>query len=99
MISKLCYTHDALEILNLDLEENPALKKAYLEEKKNYHIACKIREYRKFAKLTQKKLAQLIGTHPSVISRLENAEYQRDLLPILTKISEALEVPVDKFLM
>jgi|ERR1700722_8581349 len=91
-------TKNALEIIKKRLDKSPALKKAYLEEKRNHHIACKIREYRKQAKLTQKQLAQLINTKQSVISRLEHAEYKGHSLTILKKISDALNVPIESFL-
>lgn len=85
---------DALKIIKKRLEKNSVLKKAYLEEKENYAIACKIREYRIMAGLTQKQLAQLIGSKQSVISRLESAEYTGHSLALLKKISGALHVPL-----
>ena len=89
---------NALKIIKRRLEENPELKKAYLEEKKNYQVGCKIREYRKLAGMTQEQLAQLIGTKQSVISRLENAEYTGHSLSILQKISSALNQPLENFI-
>lgn len=91
-------TKNALEIIRKRLAEKPELKKAYLEEKRNYHVACKIREYRKRAKLTQKQLAQRISTKQSVISRLEHAEYGGHSLTILRKIAKVFDVPVENFL-
>lgn len=88
-------TKNALEIIKRRLEKKPTLKAAYFEEKRNYHIACQIREYRNAAGLTQKALAQRIGTKQSVISRLESAEYTGHSLAILQKISEALHVTID----
>lgn len=91
-------TRNALELIKKRLKEKPDLQAAYYEEKKNYYIACKIREYRKRAKLTQKKLAQLIGTKQSVVSRLENAEYTGHSLSVLKKISAVLNEPLENFL-
>lgn len=88
-------TKNALEIIEKQLEKDPALKRAYLEEEKNYHIGCKIREYRKAAGLTQKKLAQLIKTKQSVISRIENAEYQGHSLTLLKKIASVLGIDLE----
>ena len=88
----------AREIIKKRIEKNPKLHRAYLEEKKNHHIACKIREYRKRASLTQKQLASLIGTKQWVISRLENAEYRGHSLAILGKISTVLIEPIENFL-
>lgn len=88
---------NALEILKQRAEKNPKLLAAYIEEKRIYDVACKIRECRKRHKLTQKKLATLIGTKQSVISRLENAEYKGHSLNILKKISEITNEPLDFF--
>lgn len=88
-------TKNALEIIEKQLEKDSTLKKAYLEEEKNYQIGCKIREYRKAAGLTQKRLAQLIGTKQSVISRIENAEYQGHSLTLLKKIATILDINLE----
>jgi len=88
---------NALEILSQRAKKNPKLQAAYIEEKKRYHTGCKIRECRKRAKLTQKQLAELIGTKQSVISRLENAEYEGHSLNILKKIAEVTQEPLDLF--
>jgi DNA-binding XRE family transcriptional regulator len=91
-------TKNAIEIIKKRLKLNPELQKAYVEEKRNYFIACKIREFRKRARLTQKQLAQKIGTKQSVISRLENADYAGHSLSILKKISMVLQEPLESFL-
>lgn len=92
-------TKNAIDIIKKRIEKNPVLKEAYFEEEKNYHIACKIREHRKAAGITQKKLAQLIGTKQSVISRMENAEYKGHSLSILRKIATALNRELEDFLL
>lgn len=91
-------TKIALEIIKRRLEKSPLLKTAYLEEKSNLLIANKIRENRKAAGLTQKGLADLIGTKQSVISRLENVEYEGHSLTILKKIAAALNVNIEKLI-
>ena len=45
---------------------------------------------RKNLKLSQAELAKMIGTQQSVISRLEDADYQGHTLTILQKIAQAL---------
>lgn len=87
---------DALEIIQKRIDKSPSLKKAYLEEERNYHIACKIRENRKAAGLTQKELARLVGTKQSVISRLENAEYAGHTVAMLKKIATALNIRLEE---
>lgn len=84
-----------LTIIKKRINKNPILKEAYLKEKSNYHIACKIREYRKAAGLTQKRLAEFIGTKQSVISRIENAEYKGHSLSVLAKIAAVLNIKIE----
>lgn len=77
---------------------------AYIEqEKTRLEIAQKIYDLRTKAHLTQSELAHRIGTMQSVISRLENADYDGYTLKILDKIAEAANchlkvefVPQDK---
>jgi DNA-binding XRE family transcriptional regulator len=47
------------------------------------------------AGLTQKQLAKLAGTTPSVISRLEDADYDGHSLAMLRRIAAALDKPVE----
>lgn len=56
------------------------------------------------AGLTQKDLAKLIGTTPSVVCRLESADYEGHSLAMLRRIAAALKkrveirfVPLRKF--
>jgi transcriptional regulator with XRE-family HTH domain len=47
------------------------------------------------ARLTQKKLAALVGTTASVISRLEDADYDGHSLAMLRRIASALDKRVE----
>ena len=58
-------------------------------------VAQKIYDLRKKARLTQKQLAEKIGTQQSVISDLEDAEYQGHSLAMLNRIAEALNKRVE----
>ncbi len=89
---------NALEIFRQRVKKNPKLQAAYNEEKEKYQIACKIRECRNRKKLTQKALAELIGTTQSVISRLENAEYTGHSLGVLKKIADVTNEPLSTFI-
>lgn len=60
-------------------------------ERANAEIAQIIHDRRTAAGLTQKQLAELIGTRQSVISRLEDAEYGGHSLSMLQRVAEALE--------
>ncbi len=84
-------TSNALEILKRRTKRSPALQRLYEEEKVNYQVAMLIRKVREDLGLTQGELAKRIGTTQSVISRLEDADYEGHSLSILQRIASALK--------
>ncbi len=60
------------------------------EETVHAQVARMIYDARTAAGLTQKQLAELIGTQQSTIARLEDADYQGHSLSMLRRIAEAL---------
>ncbi|GAB1539034.1 hypothetical protein NUACC21_16990 [Scytonema sp. NUACC21] len=56
----------------------------------NAEVAQLIYEARTLAGLTQKQLAELVGTKQPVIARLEDADYEGHSLSMLQKIARAL---------
>ncbi len=69
-----------------------ATRKASVErERANVEVAQMIYDRRTAAGLTQKQLADLVGTQQSVISRLEDADYDGHSLGMLQRVAEALE--------
>jgi ribosome-binding protein aMBF1 (putative translation factor) len=85
------YTTDGLQIIyKMFYEGHPERIASLKEEEANIDVAIKIYNLRHKAGLTQKQLADLIGTSPSVISRLEDADYQGHSLAMLRRIAEAL---------
>jgi ribosome-binding protein aMBF1 (putative translation factor) len=84
-------TTDAVEILRRRTMKDPKLREIYEEEKINYQTARAIHEAREAAGLTQAQLAKKIGTTQSVISRLEDADYEGHTLKMLERIAEALK--------
>jgi ribosome-binding protein aMBF1 (putative translation factor) len=84
-------TTDAVEILKRRTTKDPELKELYEEEKINLQAALAIRRARETAGLTQGQLAEKIGTTQSVISRLEDAEYEGHTLKMLERIAEVLD--------
>ncbi|MCK4729383.1 MAG: helix-turn-helix transcriptional regulator [Desulfobacterales bacterium] len=84
-------TEDALEILKRRRVRDLELQNLYEEEKVNFQAALAIREAREAAGVTQEDLANLIGTTQSVISRLENANYEGHTLKILERIANELK--------
>ena len=82
---------NAAEILRKRFIQGDAEReKSVAAEHLSAEIARKIYELRKDAGLSQKDLADLIGTTQSVISRLEDSDYDGHSLPMLERIAKAL---------
>lgn len=82
---------DAVGILHKRYIERDPERKASLEvERVNAEVARLIYELRKDAGLSQKELAESVGTTQSVISRLEDADYDGHSLSMLNRITKAL---------
>lgn len=89
-------TTDAVEILHRRYYEGKPDRLASLEEERaNAEIARKIYGIRTKAGLTQRKLAKLVSTSASVISRLEDADYEGNSLAMLRRIADALNKRVE----
>jgi DNA-binding XRE family transcriptional regulator/putative component of toxin-antitoxin plasmid stabilization module len=87
---------DAVEIIHRRFYRNKPERIAALEEARaNDHIARKIYRLRQKAGLTQKQLAKRVGTTSSVISRLENADYDGHSMAMLRRIAAALDKRVE----
>ena len=85
------YTTYAVAILQrLYIDGKPEMEEMAQIERDNAEIASKIYQLRKSAKLTQQALAKKIRTSPSVISRLEAADYDGHSLSMLRRIAAAL---------
>lgn len=62
-------------------------------------IGAKVAYYRTLRGITQEKLAEKMGLHKSVISRIERGKYHNDLsLATLLKIAEKLQIDPSLFL-
>ena len=84
-------TTNAVEILHRRYIGDDSRRKASLQaERVNAEVAQMIYELRKEAGLTQKELAELVGTTQSVISRLEDADYDGHSLSMLNRIARKL---------
>ena len=84
-------TTDALEILDrLFYDGRPGRQKALEEARRESDVAGKVYAMRMDAGLTQKDVAQRVGTSPSVISRLEDADYGKHSLRMLYRVALAL---------
>jgi transcriptional regulator with XRE-family HTH domain len=84
-------THDAVRILHgRYVKDDPERNAALQEERVNAEVARLIHEMRTAAGLSQQQLAELIETTQSVISRLEDADYEGRSLSMLERIATAL---------
>src|SRR2546426_12779699 len=88
-------TSDALVIMDKLTGDSPEMADLLEQERANLDIARKIYELRTKAKLSQAELARKVGTTQSVISRLEDADYDGHSLAILRRIASALEKRVE----
>jgi len=83
-------TTDAVKILDRMIDEDSDLRQLANEAVVNAEVAQLIHDVRSKAKLTQKQLAELVGTTQSVIARLEDADYEGHSLSMLQRIAAAV---------
>jgi ribosome-binding protein aMBF1 (putative translation factor) len=81
---------NAVEIAVQMLGDAPDLRAQIEEDKLNLRVAQMIYDARQKAGLTQKQLAELIGTKQQVVARLEDADYEGHSLSMLQRIASAL---------
>lgn len=82
---------DAVGILRRRYVDGDVRREARVaREHAHAEVAQLIHDRRIAAGLTQKQLAQLVGTTQSVISRLEDADYDGHSLSMLQRIATAL---------
>jgi ribosome-binding protein aMBF1 (putative translation factor) len=84
-------TSDALALMSKLAGRDPEMLDLVEQEEANLDIARKIFELRTKAGLSQSELAKRVGTTQSVISRLEDADYDGHSLLMLRRIASALE--------
>ena len=86
-------TTDAVEILmRRYIGDDPEKLAALERERVNLEVARMVYDRRVEAGLSQKALAELVGTTQSVISRLEDADYEGHSLTMLQRIATALKL-------
>ncbi len=85
-------TDKAVKVLHARYIRDDPERKASLErERLSAQVARTIYQMRLESGMTQKQLADLIGTTQSVISRLEDADYEGHSLSMVSRIAEALD--------
>lgn len=88
-------TTDALQILDRLAGADPALQKLVEQARLNARVAQRLYTLRTTAGLSQLELARKVGTTQSVISRLEDADYEGHSLSMLQRIARALDQELD----
>jgi ribosome-binding protein aMBF1 (putative translation factor) len=83
-------TSNALELLDRLIGDDSDLRAMIEEERVNAQVAREIYKLRRSRGLSQKQLAELVGTRQSAIARLEDADYEGHSLRMLRKIADAL---------
>lgn len=87
-MAKTKRTKNAVKILHKRyIGKNKQRLESLQKERENLSIAENIYNLRTENNLSQKQLAELIGTTQSVISRLEDADYNGHSLAMLRKIA------------
>jgi predicted XRE-type DNA-binding protein len=92
MAKKKKTTRNAVKILHKRyIRGNKKRLESLQRERESLSIAEQIYDLRTKAGLSQKQLADLVGTTQSAISRLEDADYNRHSLAMLRKVGAALQ--------
>lgn len=99
MSMKAKTTTDAVKILHgLFVKGDPERLACLEQERQKLQIAGQIYELRTQAGLSQAQLAKMVGTTQSVISRLEDADYNGHSLNMLRRIAKALGCRIEVYL-
>ena len=90
------FASEALEFAyNRYIGKDKKKAEAFEAELANADVARKIYDLRTQAGFTQSELAKLVGTATSVISRLEDADYEGHSVAMLRRIAAALNKRVE----
>ncbi len=82
-------TSDGMKILDDMIGDDAQLREMCEQATVNAHVAQLIYDARTETGLSQKELAEMIETTLSVISRLEDADYEGHSLSMLSRIAQA----------
>lgn len=96
MKKKALKSTDGVAILHRRYYEGKPKRQAMLKQARlNDAVARQIHNLRTKAGLTQRQLAERVGTTASVICRLEDADYDSHSLSMLKRIADALDKQLD----
>jgi len=88
-------TKDAVKILDRVTGQNPAVRAGIANARINLEVAQMIYDARTKAGMSQRELAELIGSRQSVIALLEDADYDGHSLSRLQRIGSALRQRIE----
>jgi len=88
-------TKDAMRIIDKMIGDDVELRRLIADARASSEIAQSVYGLRTAAGLTQKELADLVGTGQSAIARLEDADYEGHSLSMLNRIAEALNCHIE----
>ncbi len=74
-----------------EMLKDPELKAEYDELEEEFTLASEIIQLRKEKNITQKELAEKIGTSQPAIARLESGSYNKVSLSFLRRVADALD--------
>ena len=77
------------QIVRGQMRRSPRYRRAFSRTLEQIDRALLVREMREAADLSQKELAERVGTTQSVIARLEDASYTSQSLRMLVRIAAA----------
>lgn len=83
-------TTNALRIMHAMIANDPQAHRLLDNARVNAQVAQLVYDARTAAGLTQRQLAERIGTKQSVIARLEDADYDGHSLSMLRRIADAV---------
>jgi ribosome-binding protein aMBF1 (putative translation factor) len=83
-------TTNALKIMHAMVGNDPKSHRLLNNARVNAQVAQLIHDARTAAGLTQRQLAELVGTKQSVIARLEDADYEGHSLSMLKRVADAV---------
>ena len=88
-------TKSALKVLEKVTANKASIQAGIAKARINLQLAQMIYDARTRAGLSQRQLADLVGSKQPVIARLENADYEGHSLTMLQRIASALEHRLD----
>ena len=94
-MAKTRRTRDAVKIIDRMVGDDGELRALIDEERAGAEVAQLIHDARTRAGLTQRELAELIGTSQPTIARLEDADYEGHSLGMLRRIAAALHLRLE----